>query len=712
MRSRLYTALLAMLTMLILGAGPASAVDLPFPNPLGKLECLSPPSPASPDSGVSGWLDPGPGKTITEDPFAKGGTATVYEAYGYAGLSSHKFDRGDLKGCTPEFDPANTLTNWTIGTTTALQALVARLYFTVFDGGLGDALQPLSELAARALGWSILLPLLGVAVCATGLWFVYRSRRGDLVESIAKSAGTAIILVLGVAAFVYPFTVGKAVDSGMSQAIGAVNQTVADGRETNTTVQERKDAVASDAEQRESEGAKVLQGRADDGSQAPKGENAHTATSVIASNLYEATLWNSWTQATFGRGNEAAAKEFGPALFKASAYTRAEAEQIKKDPGKAKEMREKKQKEYTEVAKKVEKKYPAAYEHLAGKNIGSRLGFWAISGLLATVAAAGLVLYSLCRWMWASVVTRIGIGAAPLIALGAQFPTLQDKAMVLVKWVMTAIVTAVAFGAVTAVYVVAGLGVLLSPSTDMHMIVKIFLLAFVSMAAWALLRRLGMTFNLTKKITPISPGLTRLFKRNKNDEEESPQQSSREMFDEQESDNVDRAETHLSTHTVNTGTQPFALPAGQGAQDHRQTTRRVDVTRTDVKNDVKDGATSGAATAIAAGVATGGTATVGALAAAAAKGAAKGALSSSAKGAVNRSVNKSYDLHQPEESSRQERGGETSLRTRRADSSVPIDPTTLYDPSDRLPSHLRQAPVKVEGSAQVFDIYTPAGASR
>ncbi|WP_170307676.1 hypothetical protein, partial [Janibacter terrae] len=597
MRSRLHTVLLAALAMLVLGAGPAAAVDLPIPNPLGKLECLSPPTPASPDSGVSGWLDPGPGKTITEDPFAKGGTATIYEVYGYAGLGSHKFDRGDLKGCTPEFDPANTITNAVIGTTTTLQALIARLYYTVFDGGLGEALQPLSELAARTLGWSILLPLLGVAVCATGLWFVYRARRGDLVESIAKSAGTAIILVLGVAAFVYPVTVGRAVDAGMSQAIGAVNQAVADGRETNTTVQERKDNLTSDAASRESEGAKVLQGRDGGDSQTPKGEDAHTATAVIASNLHEATLWNAWTQATFGRGNEAAAKEFGPALFKASAYTRAEAEEIRKDPGKAKEMREKKQKEYTEVAKKVEKKYPAAYEHLAGKNIGSRLGFWSVSGLLATVAAAGLVLYSLCRWIWASVVTRIGIGAAPLIALGAQFPTLQDKAMVLVKWVMTAIITAVAFGAVTAVYVVAGLGVLLSPSTPMHMIVKIILLAFISMVTWAMLRRLGLTFNVTKKVTPIPPGLKNLFNRNKGDDEEEPQKSPRELFDEPEPDNPERAETHLSTRTIDGTTQPFALPAGRGMQD-QQPTQRVDVTRTDsLKGDVKDGAASGAAMA-------------------------------------------------------------------------------------------------------------------
>ncbi|WP_170307665.1 hypothetical protein, partial [Janibacter terrae] len=117
---------------------------------------------------------------------------------------------------------------------------------------------------------------------------------------------------------------------------------------------------------------------------------------------------------------------------------------------------------------------------------------------------------------------------------------------------------------------------------------------------------------------------------------------------------------------------------------------------------------------VAAGVATGGTATVGALAAAAAKGAAKGALTSGTKGAVNRSLNKnksSYDLHQPD-ASRRERDGETSLRTRRADPSVAIDPTTLYDPSDRLPAHLRTAPTKVEGGTKVYDIYTPAGASR
>lgn len=726
MRSRLYAVVLALLALLTLGAGPAGAVDIP--NPLGKLECLSPPSPANPNDGVTGWLDPGPGKIVDGDPFAKNADVTIYEVYGYAGLGSQKFDRGDIKGCTPEFDAANTLTNWTIGLSTALQALVTRLYYTVFDGGLGDALQPLSELAAQALGWSILLPLLGVAVCATGLWFIARSRRGDLVETVSKSAGTMVIIGLGVAAFIYPVTVGRAVDDGMGQAVAAVNQTVAGSRDTIETVEQRKDAVGDDAEQREDEGRRVLEGQnglaaaaafaaLDAAKQAAPG--GKSATSIIASNVHEATLWNSWKQATFGRGNDAAAREFGPTLFKNSAFTRAEAEQISKDPGKAKDLREKKQDAYVDAAKAMEKKYPAAYEHLAGKHIGNRLGFWTVGGLLGTLAAISLVGYSLIRLIWASVVTRIGIGAAPIIALGAQFPTLQDKALELVKFVARAIWTAVVFGAVTAVYVVGGLGAILSPNNDMHLMVKLLLLVLTSAAVWVLLKRLGLVMGRPKTPSITMPSLRR--NRGDGDDAADSTQSAREMFEAPPSTEQPAAENIIRTRTIDSNVVPVrpVLPASSirdsVSTDRQETRRALNAGRSESRSEVTKGAATGAVMAVAAGVATGGTSTIAAAAGAAAKGAAKGALVSGAKGATSRAGSRrgDYDLAERPSAPRSSQGnGAAGLRTRRADSTVTIDPTSLYDPSERLPASVRPARARTEGGTTVYEIYSPAGESR
>lgn len=734
MRSRLYAVVLALLALLTLGAGPAGAVEIPVPpgpwsSVMGKLECLSPPSPANPNEGVTGWLDPGPGKIVDGDPFAKNADVTIYEVYGYAGLESQKFDRGDIKGCAPEFDAANTLTNWTIGLSTTLQALVTRLYYVVFDGGLGDALQPFSELAAQALGWSILLPLLGVAVCATGLWFIARSRRGDLVESISKSAGTLVIIGLGVAAFIYPVTIGRAVDNGMGEAVAAVNQTVAGSRDTIETVEQRKDAVGEDAEQREDEGRLVLEGQngpaaagavaaLDAAKQAAPG--GKSATSIIASNVHEATLWNSWKQATFGRGNDAAAREFGPTLFKNSAFTRAEAERISKDPSKAKDLREQKQQAYVDAAKKMQKKYPAAYEHLAGKHIGNRFGFWMVGGLLGTLAAISLVGYSLIRLIWASVVTRIGIGAAPIIALGAQFPTFQDKALELVKWVARAIWTAVVFGAITAVYVVGGLGAILSPNNDMHLMVKLLVLVLTSLAVWRLLRRLGLVTGRPKTPSITVPSLRRA-RGDGGDDAARDVQSPRELFEAPPSTEQPAAETIIRTRTIDSNAVPVrpVLPAGSVknyvSTERQQTRQALDENRSGARSEMTKGAATGAAMAVATGVATGGTSTIAAAAGAAAKGAAKGALVSGAKGATSHPGSRrgDYDLaERPSAPSSSQGNGAAGLRTRRADSTVTVDPSALYDPSERLPASVRPARSRTEGGTTIYEIYSPAGESR
>ena len=88
--------------------------------------------------------------------------------------------------------------------------------------------------------------------------------------------------------------------------------------------------------------------------------------------LVDRLLYDSWLRGEFGSPDSAAAKRWGPSLFKASAYTWAEAEQAQ-DPGKAKQLAEDKATAWKSIAADIQDKDPNAYLSLQGK-AGGRAG--------------------------------------------------------------------------------------------------------------------------------------------------------------------------------------------------------------------------------------------------------------------------------------------------------------------------------------------------
>ena len=421
-------------------------------------DCLRPPTPASPTGGGSGWLDPGPANPIEGDPFAPDSGATLYDVYGYGGYEAIIFDPGCLDQ-SRLFDADNALANINTTVSTMLISLSARAVRVITDGSFGSLWEPLQKEGQRIFGAGIFIPLAFVGLVVTGLVILSRSRKGDVSWAARVTGGAAAILLAGLACATYAVTVGAVVDSAIGQSFKAANEIAA-----RTISNDDRDPA-----------------------------------DAFAGNLIKQTLYPSWQQQTFGGSGQAAAEEFGPALFAAGAFTRAEQARIDADPSLAPSMIDAKKDEYKAVAKKVEEKYPVAYQHLAGNHTLERAQF-AIMSTLSVVVSVAYLLYCLARIAWASVVARVGVGFAPAVALVAQVPQWQHIAVALVSWVGMALVRAGVYSFVFVVYLAGVMGGIMSPALDVHPAVKVVFIIMSVFAMQMLLRKLGFQTSIRDTI--------------------------------------------------------------------------------------------------------------------------------------------------------------------------------------------------------------------
>ena len=212
--------ILAVLTLPLL-ASTSTAVASVAALPTGQ-DCLRPPTPASPTSGLSAWIDPGPAEPKTGDPFEEGSGTSLYDVYGYAGYKAVIFDPGCIDTARV-WDAPNDLANAAVGASTVLIATAVRFTRVLMEGSIGSLWDPLQQQALRILGDGLFLPLLGVALAMTGVIILSRHKHGDVSGAMKQSAFTAAVVLAGFLAIGYTLTVAGAVDRGIATAFSAAN---------------------------------------------------------------------------------------------------------------------------------------------------------------------------------------------------------------------------------------------------------------------------------------------------------------------------------------------------------------------------------------------------------------------------------------------------------------------------------------------------------
>lgn len=646
----------AVVVLLMLGGGtPAGAApQLPIPG----VDCRNVPDPASPSTGAAAIIDPGPDGLLDGDPWAPGAAVSVYDVYGYAGLDTARYD----PGCTDTGGFTNSLSNFVSSVNALGVAATVRLARIAFSPTTMSVLKPIQDAAVKAFGSSIFLPLIGVTGAVTGLWIMWRAHRADPREAASHASWAMLVTTIAMATIVYPITLGAAVDKVMTGAITEVNAAV----------------TAS--------------------------PNRTLADSVGGS-LHHSLLYQTWATGTFGR-NGATATKYGPALFRAGAFTRAEQARINANPAVGKALTESKHRDYEKVAQRIKDADPQAYTHLAGHHDGTRLSTAGLA-FLGMVVAVGFLLVAMARLLVAMVLNRIGIAVMPLISVLAQHPRLQGLLTGTLDTMASAVLSAVVFGCFAVGYIGAVINTLLSPASHVDPFLSYVIMALLSFVAWRLTRRLAGRLTAPRMASRIGQGLRGRRERTGDDAGEDSHSS---------------GPTLTTVYTSGDGDDPAAnryqhVAPTEAAQRPRFATA------------VATGAAQGAIDSAALGMVTAGTVTMAGTAAGAAQGAIAATGLSVLNGATGSPAPRPSDAapatqaaltaapttraiapvgaaglpEHPASTSSASQGGAPVPHRHPTAAAVPV---RLYEPGRQAPD-LTPAPRSREDHKDVYDIYTP-----
>lgn len=421
---RRHLALLAVICLVLLLPMPAGASIGPGAPALGLpgIDCKEAPTPDIPGKGITGFFggkpDPIP---KAEDPFKEGATTTIFEQYGYAGLRWTTYDLGCGPDAmrNPDAIVGTAIANWMMQLPLAFTALTGSLTRFAFDPSFMDTFDPIVSKISKALNNSLFNAWVPVMLALTGGLIILASRKAALASTAAAVGWALFVILIATAVFRWPLAAGHAVDDAVTGTLGASisKMSGAEGKDPGTTV---------------------------------------------AANIQASILYRGWLAGQLGSANSATAKEFGPRLFKASALTWAEAEEIEKDRSKADDLFEKKQDEWKNVASQIEKADPAAYEYLTGKRAEARVGYAAI-GAIGTLLALPFLLMSSLLMIGCFMIVRLAVMMFPAFATLGLFPSSRGIVIGLGRTVGAAIINAIVFGLGAGVTVVI-LSLLLNPT--------------------------------------------------------------------------------------------------------------------------------------------------------------------------------------------------------------------------------------------------------
>jgi len=360
---------------------PSSALSLPdLGCPPGVAESKVPPTPQMPTRGISGLL-PSPDSTTTADPFAEGSDTSIYEAFGLAGLSWTAYDAGcggpwvANPAAAMDTSLGNNILRGPLLVTATAGALAGIVYEPTW---LGVFDKPLTDLSAglRDAFWTPLAPFaLGIA----GVLIMWTARR----SAFGAAATSALLVVAAIAtvavATAIPARLGGAADTGITSTTGHINARLS-GR----------DVAANDP-----------------------------AVEAIAPFVDE-VLYPRWLTGTLGDTESRTATTYGPDLFRASAFTWAEAAEADRDPARMTELVEAKQQLWTDTAEAISEADPDAYQHLTGfkeNRFNEAFAAGLASGVLLFPIAAFLLMIA------SYVLIRFTVMTAPVWATFALLPS-------------------------------------------------------------------------------------------------------------------------------------------------------------------------------------------------------------------------------------------------------------------------------------------------
>jgi hypothetical protein len=392
-----------------------------------RAQCLMPPTPSTPDSGLAGWFAEQPASASAQ------GTQGIYSQYGYAGYAYTTYDLDS--GCAstlidPDYKFETTVANGEFMIATAVigasNALRERAWDPQTLWGWAD---PLVDQATKAVYEKVFSVFGVITLAIVGLYLIWRSRQADM-GAATTTAGWAILVMVAVTAIAaWPVRSANLADQSLITTLGVVH-----------------DAVGPRPENSNGDNCVLGDPEACQDNRPPAVRASDTAT--------ETMLYRNWLRGLLGSADSETAKKYGRALYDARSLSWAEAQRLRDNPATRDGTLDRKRAQWEKVAEQIKQEDPEAYEYLQGVNGMDRIG----AGFIAVLAAVLFAMFDLT----ASVLVLLGflifrwaVIAAPILGTVGLLRPASSGIRRLGNAVVAAIFNIAIFGTGAAIYLFA-----------------------------------------------------------------------------------------------------------------------------------------------------------------------------------------------------------------------------------------------------------------
>jgi hypothetical protein len=392
-----------------------------------RAQCLVPPTPSTPDSGLAGWFAERPASAT------KPGPQGLYSQYGYAGYSYTTYDLDG--GCAstlvePDDKFETTVSNGEFMIATAVIGASNALRERAWDPqSMWGWANPLVDQATKAVYEKVFSVFGVITLAIVGLYLLWRSRQADM-GAATTTAGWAILVMVAVTAIAaWPVRSANLADQTLVTSLGVVHDAVGPRPENGA-------------------GADCRLGKADacKDQRPPAVRASDTAT--------ETMLYRNWLRGVLGSADSPTAQKYGRALYDARSLTWDEAQRMRDNPQTRDGILNGKRTQWEKVAEQIKQEDPEAYEYLQGKNGMDRIG----AGFIAMLAAFMFAMFDLTASilvLLGFLVFRWAVIAAPILGTVGLLRPASSGIRRLGNAVVAAIFNIAIFGTGAAIYLFA-----------------------------------------------------------------------------------------------------------------------------------------------------------------------------------------------------------------------------------------------------------------
>ncbi|MBB3098381.1 hypothetical protein FHR83_006076 [Actinoplanes campanulatus] len=349
-----------------------------------RAQCLNPPTPSTPDSGLAGWFAERPTSATSND------FPGLYSDYGNAGYSYTTYDMES--GCASTIVDADqkfetTIANGEFMVATAVigasNALRERAWNPETLWGWAD---PLVDQATKAVYQKVFSVFGVITLAVIGLYLLWRSRQAEMGAATTTVGWALVVMVAVTAIAAWPVRSANIADQTLISTLGVVH-----------------DAIGPRPEEPPKECA--LGPNACTDTRPPAVRASDTAT--------ETMLYRNWLRGLLGSADSETAKKYGEALYDAKTLKWDEVEKIRSNPQTRDATLDRKNTQWMKVAEQIKQEDQEAYLYLQGVNGMDRIGAGFIAMLASILfamfdfTASLLVLLGFLIFRWAVIAAPV-----------------------------------------------------------------------------------------------------------------------------------------------------------------------------------------------------------------------------------------------------------------------------------------------------------------